>query len=225
MAKQLLKHPLVMRLLGWLMAHYIRLVFHSSRITRDIPEASDAYVRGEQQAVFCFWHGRMIMQPVFIPHARSIHVLISHHRDGEMIAGVLRHFGIGAVRGSTSRGALGALKTILRLLKAGDNIAITPDGPRGPACEVAPGALTIAKMSGAPIIPVSFSASKARHMRSWDSFLLPWPFGRIALVVGAPMHIAADADDAALASATATLQTAINDATAHADALCGRGSI
>lgn len=121
-----------------------------------------------------------------------MHVLISHHRDGELIARVIRHFGIRSVRGSSNRGARDAVRALIRLLAQGDNISITPDGPRGPIYEAQEGAAMLARLANVPMIPVSYSASSCFRLRSWDRFMIPRPFARVTIIADAPIAPQAD---------------------------------
>ena len=136
--------------------------------------------RSGQPVIFAVWHGELL--PALWTHRnREISVLISEHRDGEIIARVARFLGYRTVRGSTTRGATRALIGMARELTDGYSVAITPDGPRGPALTFAPGALVVAQRSGCPILPVGIHASRAWRLNSWDQFLLPGPFARITV--------------------------------------------
>jgi 3-deoxy-D-manno-octulosonic-acid transferase len=165
-----------------LAAAYIRLVERTCRVR--ILEAElypGLWRRGP--FVLAFWHGRMLAFPQMLWPGQAMDVLISEHRDGELITRTIRHFGIGAVRGSSSHGAKGAVQEMMRRLSEGGNLAITPDGPRGP-CEVAaPGAAILASAAGVPVTPVSWVAKPAVHLGSWDRFLLPAPFARIVYAI------------------------------------------
>lgn len=165
-----------------LAAAYIRLVQVTCRVR--ILEAErypGLWRRGP--FVLAFWHGRMLAFPQMLWPGHPMDVLISEHRDGELITRTIRHFGIGAVRGSSSHGAKGAVQEMMRRLREGGNLAITPDGPRGP-CEVAaPGAAILASVAGVPVTPVSWVAKPAVHLGSWDRFLLPAPFARIVYAI------------------------------------------
>jgi lysophospholipid acyltransferase (LPLAT)-like uncharacterized protein len=138
-----------------------------------------------QPVIFAFWHGRML--PLLWHHrGRGIAVLISEHGDGEIIARIAAALGYRTVRGSTSRGAERALLGMIRTVRDGVEVAITPDGPRGPAETFAPGAMVIAQRSRAPIIPLAAAASGAWRLRSWDRFMIPRPFARITISYGEP---------------------------------------
>ena len=198
LGKRILKHPVTVTLLSMLIASYIRVVYYSGRVTKTIPDNALPYTRGERNAIFAFWHGRMLLMPIVCPPKRHMHVMISHHRDGELIARAIQRFSLSAVRGSSSKGAVKVSNDTLAALKAGDNVGITPDGPRGPFQQAAKGAVSLAKMSHVPVVAVSFSASRRRCLGSWDRFLLAYPFSRVEFRVAEPILIPQNADDEAL---------------------------
>ncbi len=109
--------------------------------------------------IIAFWHGRQLMMPLCYG-GRKLAILISEHRDGELIHRIVSRFGFGAVRGSTTRGGARALRQLIRLGRAGVDLAVTPDGPRGPRCIAQNGVIELAKMTGRPIVPLTFAASK-----------------------------------------------------------------
>jgi lysophospholipid acyltransferase (LPLAT)-like uncharacterized protein len=148
----------------------------------------DALRRAKQPIVFALWHGDLL--PLLYHHRdEGVSVLISEHRDGELIARVAESLGFRTVRGSTSRGASRALVGLARELAAGHDVAITPDGPRGPARSFAPGALIAAQRAGAPVIAVGVAAKRAWHLRSWDGFVIPKPFSRVNIAYSDPVEL------------------------------------
>jgi lysophospholipid acyltransferase (LPLAT)-like uncharacterized protein len=213
--KKILKSKTVHKAVVKLIALYIRLVFITGRKTFDIHPDAQRYMKGEDNALYSFWHGRMLLMPCICPPKHHMHVLISLHRDGILISEVMGEFHMSTIAGSTSKNGREALMAMLRALKNGDNVAITPDGPRGPMQVAAPGAASAAKLSGKPIIPVTFSASRAKRANSWDRFMLVLPFSRIIFCVGAPIVIAREMDDEA---ARLLVETAMNQRTDAADA-------
>lgn len=218
LSKRILKHPITQALLSWLLAQYIRFVYLTCRKQFHYAPESGPIMRGEANAVFTFWHGRLMMCPTINP-PRQMHVLISHHGDGRLISSVIGHFGQATISGSSSRGSLAAVKEMLKVLKAGDNISITPDGPRGPAQTVAAmGVVSVARLSGLPILPITFSASRHKRLRSWDRFMLALPFGRLVFCVGAPVAVARDCDEPQMAK---QMEEIMNQQVAQADALAG----
>lgn len=137
----------------------------------------------KQPVIFILWHGQLL--PLLYHHRREgVAVLISEHSDGEIVARIAISLGYRTVRGSTSRGAARALIGLSRAVKEGHDLAITPDGPRGPAKSFAAGALVVAQRTGAPMVPVAVSASRGWRLKSWDRFLIPKPFARVHIVYG-----------------------------------------
>jgi lysophospholipid acyltransferase (LPLAT)-like uncharacterized protein len=124
-------------------------------------ESPGAFWTEGQNVIVAFWHGRQLMMP-FAYRGKKISILISRHRDGELIARTVSRFGFHAARGSTTRGGPAALKLLVRSARAGDDLAVTPDGPRGPNQVVQLGVVELAKLTQRPIIPLSFGASKKK---------------------------------------------------------------
>lgn len=217
-SKKLLRHPLTQSLLAAIMAFYIRLVMWTARMERHVDPAAEEYVCGKKQAIFAFWHGRLFLCSAFKPPRRAMHVLISNHRDGVLISKVIAHFSIRTVEGSSNRRSLSSLRELLRIIKNGDNITITPDGPRGPFQEAAPGVVYLAKTTALPMIPVAWSAASCRRLGSWDKFMLPYPFSRVAQVIGAPVFLDKEAEEE---TSRRRMTEALNAATARADELTG----
>ncbi len=213
LSKKILKHPLTQVILSYLLAGYIRLVMLTNRKSYSVHPDAEKFMRGEENAIFAFWHGRMMLLPAINP-PRKMFVLISDHRDGRLISQVIARFGQQTIVGSSSKGGTEAVRNIVRLLKNGDNISITPDGPRGPNQTAAMGIVTIAKLSGKVVLPVTFCARKHKRLRSWDKFMVAKPFGHIKFCIGAPI-IVSSADEAARIN----IETAMNNLVEQADAL------
>ncbi len=155
-------------------------------------------LRGQKQSVlFAFWHNRLLYVCYFLRRER-LTMMISQSRDGEIIARVARHFGIDAIRGSSSKGGLRAVAELAGVMMGGANGGITPDGPRGPKYEVQIGALLAAKKAGVPILPVSIGFNRQKIFNSWDRFRFPLPFARAVLVFGEPFAVPKDARGEAL---------------------------
>lgn len=151
-----------------------------------------------QPCVVVFWHGRLAMMAfAYYRYWKSDHgeaksgkVIISDHKDGEIITRVISHFGIGAIRGSSSKGAVRALMNAFSEIKNGVDIIITPDGPRGPRHSVADGAVTIAQKKNLKIYALNYEASRFWEFKSWDKMVLPKPFSRINYSLSEPLDIA-----------------------------------
>jgi lysophospholipid acyltransferase (LPLAT)-like uncharacterized protein len=149
-------------------------------------------LRDERRSfVFACWHGELL--PLLWHHRRqNVHILVSEHRDGEIIARVAERLGFGTVRGSTTRGGGRALLALARVLQEGHDVAVTPDGPRGPRHHYAPGALVAAQRAGAPVLPVAVHVDRAWRLRSWDRFIVPKPFARITVAYAEPAWVQGD---------------------------------
>lgn len=172
--------------------------------------------RAEQRPVIItLWHGQML--PLLYQHrGERVAILISEHRDGEIIARIAMALGHRTVRGSTTRGAGRALLSMVRQVESGHDIAVTPDGPRGPAKSFAAGALIVAQRTGAAIIPATVVARSAWRLGSWDSFMIPRPFARVVISYGAAAHV--QAGDARAASNEAPRFQKLMDDAEHAAA-------
>jgi lysophospholipid acyltransferase (LPLAT)-like uncharacterized protein len=156
------------------------------------PDVVRAFDDRREPFIYVLWHGQLL--PLLWTHRRKpIAIMISEHSDGEIIARVAQSLGFRTVRGSTSRGAARALLGACREVEAGYSVAITPDGPRGPAHTVAPGAVAIAQRTGAALIPTAMSTSNAWRLRSWDRFTIPKPFARVIVAYAEPIRVTADA--------------------------------
>jgi len=143
-----------------------------------------------QPFIFAFWHGTMLPL-AWVHRGEGVPVVISEHRDGEIIARIVEKFGFKTIRGSSSRGAARALIGIVRELERGSEVAVTPDGPRGPARRFASGALVAAQRVGVPIVGVGVVASRAWRLNSWDRFMIPKPFSRVHVAYTLPTSVAA----------------------------------
>ncbi len=140
--------------------------------------------------IFSLWHGQLL--PLLWHHRNErIAVLISEHRDGELVARMAQSLGYRLIRGSSTRGGERALLGLVRDLREGLEVAVTPDGPRGPAFKYAPGALIAAQRSGAAILPIAAHATSAWRLASWDGFLIPKPFARVTVAYGNPAEVVA----------------------------------
>jgi lysophospholipid acyltransferase (LPLAT)-like uncharacterized protein len=140
--------------------------------------------------VLTLWHGQML--PILCAHRERTGVLISEHKDGEVIARIVALFGMFSVRGSSSRGGARALLEAARVVRDDTHMAFTPDGPRGPRHSWAPGPLLLAHRSGAPIVFFVCHVQRAWRLRSWDGFEIPKPFTRIAVLYDAPRFVEGD---------------------------------
>jgi lysophospholipid acyltransferase (LPLAT)-like uncharacterized protein len=174
-------HKLFFKITGILAWLYLKFVIITSEINTYISKEAEDSITAGNGFLFCFWHNRMLMMAPAMQKYGRFTALISKHRDGDYIAAVISALGHGAIRGSSSKGAVGALREIMARLKDGDGIGIAVDGPRGPQYHMNTSINRIAEKHSIPIIIAAYSASKFWRFNSWDGFILPKPFSKIFL--------------------------------------------
>jgi len=178
----------------------------------------DMWARGGN-VIGAFWHGRLLMTPLAYG-GPGLKILISRHRDGELITRTVRHFGLETVRGSSTRGGIAGIKGLARALQEGYDVAIAPDGPRGPRCKVQPGVIQLARITGFPVFPFTFSAFPRKVLSSWDHFLIPYPFSRGVFVFGEPISVDRAATAEEIEAKTVLLEKRLQEITEMADRYC-----
>ncbi len=187
-------------------ASLVRALFATTRVERVHHERLEHFRRRGEPVIFVFWHGHLL--PLVHYHGREgIVVLVSEHSDGEYITRILRRYGFGTARGSSTRGGVRGLREMVRAARAGKDLALTPDGPRGPRHQVKPGVLAAAQMTGLPLVPMAVSASAAWTLGSWDRFLVPKPFSTIRIEYLTPRFVPRDASRSQLEDMATTLAT------------------
>jgi lysophospholipid acyltransferase (LPLAT)-like uncharacterized protein len=223
--KSLMKSELARRIACWLAANWIRLVRLTSSwqtINSDIP---NKYWDEGQPFIVAFWHNRLMMLPFIWRKDVPMNMLISRHRDGELIAKTIAHLGIKSVRGSSSRDGAAALRTMVRALKTGESVGITPDGPRGPRMQASDGVVSVARLAGVPIFPATVATSRRRVLGSWDRFLVALPFSKGVFIWGEPISVARNASDADQSAIRALIEEQLIAIGNQADDLCGQTRI
>jgi lysophospholipid acyltransferase (LPLAT)-like uncharacterized protein len=226
MGFSILKTRVAQETLGRLLAGYLRLVQRTNRIVFEPADIYD-HVRPELPVIFAMWHGQHIMIPFARPDWMPACSLVSRHGDGGFNAVALRELGIGAIRGSGAlgkkireKGGASAFLAMVRRLAAGDTMVLTADVPKR-ARIVGPGIISLARASGRPIRAVAVVTSRRIDFNSWDRASIGLPFGRCAIVVGEPIHVARDADEATQEAARLALQASLDDVHARGYAIVG----
>lgn len=189
-----LKQRLLIRLADW--AFYLLINFIGKTVKFEIKglENYEAVERADKLPIICFWHNRIFLG-TFFHRDRKIVVITSQSFDGEYIARFIQRFGYGAVRGSSTRGGVGALVEMIRLMKNGLATSFSIDGPKGPRYVAKSGACLLAKKTGNPILPLSVEAEKFWTINSWDKLQIPKPFTRAKVFYAEPIFVAKDAND------------------------------
>lgn len=223
--KRILQSNIVQHLVCWLGAQYIHLVAATCRweiIRGEIPAAF--WDKGEP-FVLCFWHGRLLMMHKCWRQPLPIHMLISQHRDGQLISRTAKYIGVSSVIGSSSKGATQAIRNLLKIFRSGESIGVTPDGPRGPRMRAIDGVVNIARLADATIIPATYSVNRRKVLGSWDRFIIPRPFAKGAIVWGQPIRIPRDANPEKIETYRRQIEDELNAICDEADTLCGQQPI
>ncbi|MFH1276985.1 MAG: lysophospholipid acyltransferase family protein [Candidatus Eisenbacteria bacterium] len=207
---------LAVRLGPWL----IRIMGASWRITWIGSEHETALRARGTPVLYAFWHGRLL--PLTYTHRnRMIRILISRSRDGEIIRRITESLGHAHVGGSTGKGGARAILRMVRLAGKGHDLAITPDGPRGPRERVQAGTILIAQRAGIPIVPLTAAASRGKTLRSWDRFRIPGLFARVVVITGAPFDVPADLSPEEMEVTRLRLERTLLEMGAEADRAAG----
>lgn len=171
--------------------------------------------------IYAFWHENLLLPACFYGR-RNVHVLISRHADGQLIAEACRHLGFRVVAGSSTRNGVEALRQMLDLAKRA-HLAVTPDGPRGPRRKLQPGVVYLASRTGLPVVPIGMAYESAWRARSWDRFVLPRPYSAAWCVTTEPIHVPPDADREQLEQYRRRIEDALDEATRLAEK-CSQGA-
>jgi lysophospholipid acyltransferase (LPLAT)-like uncharacterized protein len=223
--KRMLRHPVAQATLAWFGGLYLFFALHTTRWRLDGVEYATP-TSDRRTVVVAFWHEFLPLMPMLwrfrlrmTPgrnRGLSAHVLVSQHRDGRFIGDVMRWFRLDVVLGSSRRGGASGVRAMLELLAAGNYVAITPDGPRGPRRIAAPGVAQIAALSGVPVLPCAAQTSRRRVLHTWDRMIAPLPFGRGVIVCLRPIEVPRDGWEAFVP----VIEQAMTAAAARARELC-----
>jgi len=189
----------------------IKLIGRTIKFEIEGWEHWEAASTGGKLPIYTFWHNRVFLSTYFWRRRRIV-VMTSKSFDGEYIARFIQRFGYGASRGSSTRGATGAVVEMVRLMRAGCPCAFTIDGPKGPRYVAKMGAVLLAKKTGNPILPFTITADRFwEAKKSWDGFQVPRPFTRARVEIAAPIYVSADADEGGLKAKRDELQRALDE--------------
>lgn len=229
---RLTHRPGVQALLGGLMGGYLALNLRTIRWRHHGLEQVEPFLAGEGGLIGLMWHGRIPLSLSVAPQwwRRRTKIMVSPSADGEITAIALARNGFGSIRGSSAkkgdaakaRAVVAAFRESLDWVSGGGALIISPDGPRGPHEVVAPGAVQIARRTGAPVFLSGIACNPAIRLDSWDRVMMGLPFGRGAVVWEGPLHVPADADQAQIDATIADWTERLRAATRRAEALCGR---
>lgn len=205
-------------LLGFLAWIYLWVVAITSKTVfyrRDIPFS---FIDSGKPFISGLWHNQQFFMS-FIARNRNVCALVSQSKDGEYISRALRFFNIQTIRGSSSRDGKRAFVELIRKVRGGNIVAITPDGPRGPVYQVQQGIIQLSKKTGCPVIPTSCALKRKRLFSSWDRYQIPLPFNRIAVVFGEPVYIEKSEDSE---EASEKIKKCLDEVTKYGDEMVNK---
>lgn len=220
--KQLSRNTLLRYFVCLLGSVYIRLVHASGQWRIENSEFPEKLISEGKTFIACFWHGRLLMMSFAWQYKPSFYMLISTHPDGKLIAKTIKHLGFKVLKNSRKHNGTLAMRSMIRALNRGDYVGITPDGPRGPRMRAGNGAIALAKLSGVPILPISYSSSRCKIFKSWDRFLLPLPFTKGIFIWGKPIEISEKATKLEIEISRQKLEEQLTKLTKTADKLVGQ---
>jgi lysophospholipid acyltransferase (LPLAT)-like uncharacterized protein len=215
------RQDLFWRLAGILGKFILDVIGHTCRHRFLDPHGAQD-VMATKRFISAFWHSRILM-PAFLHQQWDGAIMVSASKDGEIIARIIVEQGNEPIRGSSKKGGKRALTLLAEKLKERTRPGvIIPDGPQGPRRKVRPGIIQLAKETGYPIVPITYSAKRAKVFGSWDRFMLPWPFTETTVVWGRPLTVNPDGGDGDDAVAREALEREMNRITDWADRVYGR---
>ena len=233
MFKRLMRSSFIAHLIGWLIAAYMVMIKYSTRWEVIYAERAEPIIKSGDGLIALTWHSRFLMlNSAWKKNYALPHVLISRSRDGEIVAQTTKYLGLKSIRGSSkklghkkAKGGAKASRHMIEAIESGGCIVITPDGPRGPRQRLGHGPLRLAKLSGAPLLPCTFSVSRRKQFDSWDKFILPLPFGRGQIIWGSAVQISPDATEEDIETVRVQIEDEMNSLLAQADKALGHDPV
>lgn len=187
----------------------IQIIGRTIRFEVEGWENLEAIEKAGKLPIYAFWHDRIFASTYYF-RGRGIAVITSQSKDGEYIARFIRRFGYRAIRGSSTRGGVGALVEMIKTTRSGTPTAFTVDGPKGPRYEAKPGPVLLAKKTGHPIMPFVTECASFWRVNSWDHLQIPKPFTRAKLIIGQPIYVPANADAEGVEAKLGELQLSLD---------------
>jgi len=210
LVKRFFQQPWLQNLIPVVAWLYVFLVTKTLKYTIQGEEYLEERKKAGQPIILACWHGGLLV-PMYYLRDQGIYVLSSTHRDSEYLAWVLQRFGWRLIKGSSGRGGVKAFIEMMHKVQEGAMVAMTPDGPTGPAKKLKPGLLQLAKKTGVPIIPTGVAATPSRHLKTWDSFLLPKFGAKVSLVFGQPFTVLGNLTEEEIAEKTIELEKSLTN--------------
>ena len=196
MIKNFLKNYFIKKFISLVGALYVYIVYISSQKTFINKDNFDKLILENKSFIYALWHDQLLLSPFTWQTKNRIDILISKHKDGDIIADLIKYHGFNSIRGSTNnpnkekeKNTISSIRKIIKTLKANVSIGITPDGPRGPRHKVSEGTINISRISNKKILPMALAYKEQCVLNTWDKFIIPKPFNRICIVWGDTIDI------------------------------------
>ena len=196
MIKTFLKNYFIKKFISLVGALYVYIVYASSQKTFINKDNFDKLILENKSFIYALWHDQLLLSPFTWQTKNRIDILISKHKDGDIIADLVKYHGFNSIRGSTNnpskvkeKNTISSIRKIIKTLKANVSIGITPDGPRGPRHKVSEGTINIARISNKKILPMALAYKEQWVLNTWDKFIIPKPFNKICIVWGDTIDI------------------------------------
>ncbi|MDB9818590.1 lysophospholipid acyltransferase family protein [Pelagibacterales bacterium] len=194
MIKIILKNYFVKKFLSLVGAFYVYIVYVSSKKIFINKTSFDNLILENESFIYALWHDQLLLSPLTWQTKKRIDILISKHKDGDIIADLIKYHGFNSIRGSTNnpykekeKNTISSIRKIIKTLRGNVSIGITPDGPRGPRHKVSEGTINISRISNKKILPMALDYKKKWVLSTWDKFIIPKPFNKICIVWGDPL--------------------------------------
>jgi len=208
--KRIFEQPWAQSLVSLLIASYVRFAYLTSRWEVRGWNNIQGQVDAGQPVILCFWHARMILSMYGWKHTHKLNMLSTPHRDGKIAALSYNRLGINTIWGSTKKGGSEAARAMIKALKSGETVAITPDGPKGPRQRLQSSPIDIARMSGAKLVLVTATSSNSKILNTWDRLQIPKPFGRGVIWADAAIDVPRKASNDELEALRQSVEDRLN---------------
>ena len=207
--KRFSKTHIGQKLIGFLFYSITTLISRSIRWEYLVQNEKSNIFNDNKEYIFCCWHNKLFLGPHLLPRNRVINALQSSHSDGMVTSLAFKYLGMNVILGSSKKGGMQAFRKMVKCIKLGESVAITPDGPKGPKEKVKEGIIKLAQITETSIIPLVWTTNKFKLINSWDNFVLPYPFSKGVYSFGKPIYVKKQINEYELETARKNLENEI----------------
>ena len=197
------------KLIGFLFYSITSLISRSIRWEYLVQNEKSNIFNSNKEYIFCCWHNKLFLGPHLLPRNRVINALQSSHSDGMVTSLAFKYLGMNVILGSSKKGGMQAFRKMVKCIKSGESVAITPDGPKGPKEKVKEGIIKLAQITETSIIPLVWTTNKFKLINSWDNFVIPYPFSKGVYSFGKPIYVKKQINEYELETARKNLENEI----------------